>query len=114
MTLTGQPAAYWQGNYAAVSEANPAARWLMQIHPLLFVVAGAVSSLIVAIVILRTNRPLAVAVSLLVTFGHTVAACGWLAKNGPAGWAAALVILLLVNFAFSGQEQKGSKLDVAP
>lgn len=98
-TLLGQPPAYWAGDRSAVLEFNPAARWLLLLHPAAFVAAAVVSSAIVAMVVLRASAGLACGVSLLVTIGHSIAVAAWLARMGPAGWAAAVGLLLVVNLA---------------
>lgn len=103
LTLVGQPAAYWCGNHSAVEEFNPAARWLLAIHPMLFVIAAMVTSGMVAAAVLFGRRPLAIGVSLLVTIGHTIAACAWLAKSGVVGWVAAIALMLLVRWALTSR-----------
>lgn len=105
LTLFGQPAAYWAGERSAVLELNPAARWMLLRHPMVFVVAGSVSSLVVAAVVLRASPPLAWGVSLVVTIGHSIAAAAWLARMGPLGWAGAVVILLAVRAALPPRPQ---------
>jgi len=101
LTLAGQPAGCWRGDRSQVMEFNPAARLLLIGHPMLFVVAGLLTSAAVVVVVLRCNRRLAGGVSLLVTLGHTIAAGAWLAKQGPLGWCAAAVLLLLAKWACS-------------
>lgn len=96
-TLLGQPPAYWARDRSAVLEFNPAARWLLLLHPAAFVAAAVVSSAIVAGLVLRASAGLAWGVSLLVTIGHSVAVAAWLARMGPAGWAAAVGLLLAVR-----------------
>lgn len=98
MTLHGQPDRYWSGAYSLASDANPAARLLLSIHPMLFVAAGMVTSAIVVAVVWRAPRPVGVFVSLGVTLGHAVAAGGWMAQGGPPGWVAALAFLLILRW----------------
>ena len=93
-TLLGQGRGYWRGDYAAVTEFNPAARLLLQLHPLAFAAAAAASCALVAAVIVRANRRLAVVLAFAVTFCHTVAAAAWAARAGVVGMAGAVVLLV--------------------
>ncbi len=93
MTLAGQNGRYWAGDYARVREFNPAARLLLQFHPLLFVAAAAGSSLLIAVLVLKWRGRLAVPLAFAVTFCHAVAAAAWLLRFGAAGLVAAGVVL---------------------
>ena len=101
MTLLGQRREYWGGDYQAVVEFNPAARLLLQVHPLAFGLAAAVSCALVALIVMRVNAGLAVFFSIVVTFCHAVAAASWLARLGVAGIGAAALLLLGVERATS-------------
>jgi hypothetical protein len=94
MTLLGQNSTYWGGSYQSVTEFNPVARFLLEQHPLAFVIAAVVSSVLVAAVVFGLNRGFAVATAFIVTFGHTVAAASWFARMGPAGVAGAVLALI--------------------
>ena len=78
LTLWGQPADYWAGNYQAAREGSPEVRRVMQIHPWLL------SLLILAwmgvIIVLVTLLPTVLAeyFSAAVTIGHTIGASSWI------------------------------------
>lgn len=93
-TLAGQGADYWSGRWAAVDEGNPAARLLLQVHPSLFLLAAVASCIVVAVAVYRLNDRLALVVSFLVTFGHAVAASGWLVRFGVAGVVSGVLLLI--------------------
>ena len=94
MTLAGQSARYWSGGFAEVREFNPVARALLQSHPLTFVGAAAMSSLLVAAVLLKWRSRLSVPLAFAVTFCHAVAAAAWMLRFGAVGLIAAGVVLL--------------------
>ena len=52
LTLLGQPAAYWSGDWTGVQEFNPAARILLLAHPMLFVAAALATTTMVALIVL--------------------------------------------------------------
>ena len=93
MTLAGQQGRYWNGDYTVVREFNPLARALLQYHPLTFVAAAVVSSLVVAVVVLKWRSRLAIPLAFAVTFCHAVAAAAWLLEYGAAGLLGAGVVL---------------------
>lgn len=95
MTLLGQADGYWTGGYREVIEFNPAARLLLTLHPLVFVAAGCLSSLLVAAVITRATESIAFVCSFVVTFCHGVAAASWLLRTGSIVGIVGAVLLVL-------------------
>ena len=108
MTLLGQGGSYWSGDYEQVHEFNPLAKVLLQHHPLLFVLAAAVSCLLVVFVLLNVNSGIALVGSFVVTFCHTVAAAGWLLRFGVVGVVAAVLLLVMVERLFWLASRKAS------
>lgn len=77
LTLWGQPADYWTGNYAAAREGSPEVRRVMQIHPaLLFAMIAVWMGVIVLLVQLRP-RLLAELFSVATVIAHTACAAQW-------------------------------------
>ena len=78
VTLLGQSAQYWAGNYAQVNEGSPTFHDLLQIHPAAFAVGTLVWIMVFVVGILLLPGTLALIVSIVVTFGHTAGAATWL------------------------------------
>jgi hypothetical protein len=77
VTLVGQSAAYWAGQYHFVMEGSPTPYHLLQIHPLAFVLGILAWMAMFSAVILLLPDFLALVVSIVVTFGHTAGAATW-------------------------------------
>jgi hypothetical protein len=78
LTLMGQSANYWGGDYAQVNEVSPTFNHLLAIHPLAFMAGSAVWLGVVVGFLLLVPDTLALIVSIAVVFGHTVGASSWL------------------------------------
>jgi hypothetical protein len=78
LTLWGQPAEYWAGDYARHDEANPVTAWFLGWHPAglaaSFALWVAVFGGLVAVLPARPAR----VVALAVTMGHATGAGTWL------------------------------------
>ena len=101
VTLFFQPAAYWAGDRMAVVEANPIARWVLIIHPLLIVPAMVVWYLLMFPLIFRAPAKFGLRVIVAHLVAHTIVISGWLIRMLEGGWwwvalLAALVSLLSV------------------
>jgi hypothetical protein len=78
ITLIGQPAEYWAGNYSLAQEGNPTFYGLMIISPWAAVALFVIwIGLYVGLILLLPDT-LALIVSIAVTFWHTVGAATWL------------------------------------
>jgi hypothetical protein len=93
VTMRGQPAHYWTGDYDAAQEENPLVRWCMTTHPsmlhgLTFVWLASFSA-----VILKTPRAFARFVSLAIAFSHAFCAGTWL-YDGVDGFYVALAVCI--------------------
>jgi hypothetical protein len=93
LTLHGQPAAYWYGDYEQVLELNPLGSWLLQGHPLLFAAGVLLWLAAVVVLILRLPRHFALPLAFVVQAAHTLGAASWLLRAGVGGVLAALVLL---------------------
>jgi hypothetical protein len=113
LTLWGQPAAYWAGDYAAVNEGNPLPAGLLAIHPLAFAAAGVPYVLLLAGAILWLPRRCSEAVAALFSFSHTVGVLAWtgvLMGESPGALALlvpASVLLLVVAWWRCGRRFVG-------
>lgn len=78
VTLIGQPAAYWAGDYSQVREGTPGFRELLTYGPAAYVGGLAVWVLAFVGMILLLPSTLALAVCLQFTLGHALGAFSWL------------------------------------
>jgi hypothetical protein len=93
LTLRGQPARYWQGDYASVQELNPLGRVLLQCHPLAFGLSAVVESAAVGLLLLIRPTRLVVRSAVLLAFLHAFGAAGWFVR---ASWPGCLVACALL------------------
>jgi hypothetical protein len=80
LTLLGQPAEYWAGNWHYANELNPLGYWGLGQHPYVFAVLLAGWMALVAALILLLPARFAIVVSLAVQAGHTLGAASWLLR----------------------------------
>ena len=95
LTLAGQDAAYWQGDYSLAIEGNPLAYPLLAHSPWLFIGAALVWAVLFSTVILLWRHRAAEWLAVLNTVGHTFGGACWLARLDAVGWA--LTVLYLVS-----------------
>jgi hypothetical protein len=117
LTLRGQSAEYWAGNYARVNELSPTFHHLLAYHPVAFVAGFLGWVFIFATMILLLPRTLALAMSLAVTIGHTWGATTWLLHRFQFGYQTceALFVLTALVLALGieriwGAEDKAAEL----
>jgi hypothetical protein len=85
MTLRGQPAEYWAGDYSRTTEGAPFFRKLFEFHPLAAVAGDCLWASIILIGILLLPELLAVILSIAV-FGHAAGGYTWLVLMHERGW----------------------------
>ena len=95
LTLTGQPADYWQDHGQAV-EANPLAYPFLAWSPWAFVALGLVWGVAFGSVVLLWRHPAGGWLAVGVTVGHAFAGACWLAGPGAVGWVFAVLYLVAV------------------
>jgi hypothetical protein len=95
ITLVGQSANYWAGNYAGVNEGSPTFHHLLQIHPAAFAIGILVWAAVFVGIILMLPDTLSLIISIAVTFGHTVGAATWLLYRFRYGYQACNGLFLL-------------------
>jgi hypothetical protein len=83
MTLTGQSAEYWAGDYSAPREGSPQGYWLLALHPLAYV-AGAVGYMAVfTLFIVLLPRLMAQMLAVGLVMGHAWGTASWLYTRWP-------------------------------
>jgi hypothetical protein len=87
LTLHGQPAQYWAGNYNYTNEGWPLMRRLFMMHPLAVVGGYAVWVGMMFGLLILLPEVIAVILSIAIVFGHTAGAYTWLIPMGlTTGW----------------------------
>jgi hypothetical protein len=86
LTLRGQPAEYWSGNYAYTTEGAPLMRRLYTIHPLAAVTGYLVWAGLILGLLVLLPEVMAVILSIAIVFGHVGGAYTWLAPAITVGW----------------------------
>jgi hypothetical protein len=95
LTLLGQSAEYWAGDYARVNEGSPTFHDLLQIHPAAFLLGNLIWILIFVVGIFLLPDALALILSIAVTFGHTAGAATWIWSRFHYGYQVSLGLFLL-------------------
>ena len=99
VTLAYQPSRYWHQGYQFAHDANPLARWFLEIHPLAFVAASLLWIPAFSAAILRLRFTTARLVALAILFGHAFGASTWLIRE-PYGWLWCFGVWLLARYLF--------------
>jgi hypothetical protein len=86
LTLHGQPARYWAGDYNSTTEGAPFFRKLFETHPLAVVAGEALWASIILTWILLLPEVLAVTLAIAVVIGHTVGGYTWLSLMPMRHW----------------------------
>jgi hypothetical protein len=84
LTLHGQPAEYWAGDYARTTEGAPFFRKLYVLHPLAGIAGvGAWAGIALSLLVLLPEVP-AVVFAIAIVFGHTAGAYTWVGSLSAA------------------------------
>jgi hypothetical protein len=78
LTLYGQSAEYWAGNFSSVNEGSPSFAHYLTIHPLAFVAAAIFWVAIFSTLILLLPETLALTLVVAIVIGHLAGAATWL------------------------------------
>lgn len=97
LTLTGQPAAYWGGDYSQALEHNPLAYPILAWHPVWFVGAGLAWAVVFSTIIVLWRNSVSDWFAVLLAFGHALGGCTWLARHGTGGLLLAIVYLTVTS-----------------
>jgi hypothetical protein len=92
LTLRGQSAEYWSGDFRLAEELNPLGLWALERHPIVFAIVLCcwIGVFAASILFLPTN--LAMLVSFAVQMGHTLGASSWVIRE--YGWLACVPVLI--------------------
>lgn len=101
VTLLFQPATYWQGDFQAVHEGNPLARWLLAQSPWCFVTVALLWMLVFSAIVLCWHHSFTFVLTWLITFGHAYGMASWFLAWGTLGWCLAATILVLAYLFLS-------------
>jgi len=93
VTLYGQPAAYWEGNFARPNEGSLILHWCLQQHPLLFVAVALVLTGFSSLLILCWPRKPAEILAGLMMLGHAFGIATWVNSSPVWGLAACLALV---------------------
>ena len=91
VTLSFQPAVYWEGDRSAVVEGNPIARWAFMIHPLMIVPGFIAWYALVIPLIFKAPAWFGLRVQVFLVLGHLTMISGWLIRNSEKGAILSLV-----------------------
>lgn len=101
LTLAGQTAEYWAGNYRRVNEVSPTFHHLLSYHPLAFAAGLLAWVLVFCGMILLMPQTLALTTSIAVTVGHTWGATTWLQYRYHYGYQASNGLFLVTALALA-------------
>lgn len=122
VTLVGQPAQYWAGDYASLSEGSPTFHQLLELHPAAFAAGILVWVLVFVSAILLLPGVLALVASLVVTFAHAAGAATWLFFRFQYGYqacnalflATAILTAVCVRWGWQAIPQRQYRLSLWP
>jgi hypothetical protein len=102
LTMHGQPAAYWAGDYSRTTEGAPFFRKLFEIHPLAEAAGEALWAGVIVVGLLLLPEVLAVILAVAVVFGHTGGGYTWLGWPIESRWFQTLHGVLFVSATVLG------------
>lgn len=112
LTLYGQSAEYWAGNYSSVNEVSPSFAYYLSIHPLVVVAAGLLWMAIFSVIILLLPERLTLILAIAIVIGHMWGSMTWIAyrlRSYQGCNVLCLTVAVLIVFAFKkGQNSDGS------
>jgi hypothetical protein len=95
LTLSGQSAAYWQGERNEVNEFSPDLNRLLTVGPTAFLGGFLIwIAVFTTIVLLLPRRP-AMVIAAAVAIGHTIGACTWIIWRPPYGYQVCIALTFL-------------------
>jgi hypothetical protein len=86
LTLAGQPARYWAGDYASREEFNPVMAWALERHPLVLAAQTTAWILLFCALIVVLPLRLAKVLALALSFGNATGAGHWMTWKFDLYW----------------------------
>jgi len=102
MTMYGQPAQYWAGDYSRTTEGAPFFRKLYEIHPLAAIAGNGLWAAIIVTWILLMPEVVAVILAIAIVFGHTAGGYTWLHLGLQCRWFQTLHGVLFISASVLG------------
>jgi hypothetical protein len=102
LTMHGQPAEYWAGDYSQTTEGAPFFRKLYKRHPLVAAAGDVLWAAIILTWILLLPEVLAVILTIAIVFGHTAGGYTWLGLGFECRWFQTLHGVLLISASVLG------------
>jgi hypothetical protein len=93
LTLIGQPAAYWEGNFLHANEGSSLLRWCLHQHPLIFVAAAVGLTSLFCLLILYWPPRAAKALAAWLMGAHAYGVATWVWGSLICGPAACVALL---------------------
>ncbi len=97
MTLAGQPAAYWQGNYQSAIEANPLAAFLLHLGPMVFLGLAILWICAITMLVVSWRSWVTNWLAIGLTVGHALGGSSWFLRIGPWGILGSIAFLYLTS-----------------
>src|SRR5215470_9031853 len=110
LTMHGQSAEYWAGNYAKVNEWSPSFCYYLTLHPVVFVAAGLLWIALFSAIILVAPERLAMTTSVAIVIGHMWGATTWLA-HALKSYQACMGLFILVAAMIVVSFKRGQSAD---
>jgi len=107
LTLCGQPAAYWAGDYIKADEGNPIALWCLKQHPAAFAAESLLWIALFGSLVVVLPWQLAKTVSLGVALGHIVGSAMWIGWRFEQYWLFPVLLLSSAGLIVWTWEQAG-------
>lgn len=110
ITLVGQSAKYWQGNYFVANEECPPMRAMLQTHPLAFEAVIFAWIIAFVVVILLVPRWLGRSLSIALLLGHTWGTYTWLSYRFNHGYWTMIALFLFTGILTGICYEKSERL----
>ncbi|MBY0522919.1 MAG: hypothetical protein K2R98_05955 [Gemmataceae bacterium] len=112
LTLFGQPAAYWGGNFAYADEGSPVLHWGLQQHPLMFVaVAVAITAPMIMFILCWPRKPAAV-LAAFIMLAHITGVASWILTSPLWGPVACFALVLFSLSVMEASEEALAAIQV--
>ena len=96
ITLYGQPAAYWAGDFSLANEAFPAFNWALQQHPGVFILQSLAWAVVFCLLILLLPDFLSEVTCVALVQGHTWGVMTWLVYTLQLNYYLCLLFFLCI------------------